>query len=244
MVVIYFFFGILLLIGLWLIGRWYVQANPGDIGKVLRAIAFALVVGVILGLLLLGRASWALVAAPMLLPWLLRARALKNLWKAGKGPSGGQSSNVSTGALAMELDHDTGEMDGEVLDGPFEGRRLSDLDDVLLVDLYRWLAANDEQGARLLEAYLDRTLGAAWREAAGAGGAGDDAEAEAAGASGTMTREEAYQILGLEPGADADAIRKAYRRLMQHAHPDKGGSAYLAAKINQAKDILLGEAAG
>ena len=73
----------------------------------------------------------------------------------------------------MELDHDSGEMDGVVLDGPFEGRRLSDLDNVLLVDLYQWMVGADEQGARLLEAYLDRTLGAEWREAAGAGAAGE-----------------------------------------------------------------------
>lgn len=237
--VVYFFFGILLLVGLWLIGRWFVQASPSQISSVVKAVAFVLVVAVILGLLLLGRLSWALMALPALLPWIMRARALKNVWKAAQGPSGGQSSNVSTETLAMELDHDTGEMDGTVLDGPFEGRRLSDLDDVLLLDLYRWMAAHDDHGARLLETYLDRMLGAAWREAAGAG-AQDEADAQAA-AGGAMTRDEAYKILGLEPGADAEAIRKAYRRLMQHVHPDKGGSPYLAAKINEAKDLLLGD---
>ena len=103
------------------------------------------------------------------------------------------------------------------------------------------MAGHDEHGARLLEAYLDRTLGAAWRESAGAGAAyGNEAGAEAA-PQGAMTKEEAYQILGLQPGAEADAIRAAYRRLMQHAHPDKGGSPYLAAKINAAKDLLLAE---
>lgn len=235
--VVYFFLGILLLIGFWLIGRWYIQANPSQVAGVLKAVAFVLIVIVILGLLFLGRFSWAMMAAPALLPWLLRARALRNMWKAAKGPSGGQSSNVSTESLAMELDHDTGSMDGVVLNGPFEGRRLSDLDEVLLLDLYRWIAAHDDQGARLLEAYLDRTMGVAWREAAGAGAAGAGGEETAGNAP--MTRAEAYQILGLEPGADADAVRKAYRRLMQHAHPDKGGSPYLAAKINAAKDLLL-----
>ena len=164
---------------------------------------------------------------------------LRNLWKAGRGPSAGQSSNVSTETLAMELDHDSGNMDGTVLAGPFEGKQLSDLDELLLLDLYRWISTEDEQGARLLEAYLDRTLGADWRESAGAAGRGGDS-GEASG-GGPMSREEAYQILGLEPGADAEAIRKAYRRLMQHAHPDKGGSPYLAAKINAAKDLLLSD---
>jgi hypothetical protein len=55
-----------------------------------------------------------------------------------------------------------------------------------------------------------------------------------------MTRDEAYQILGLKPGADADAIHAAHRRLMRAAHPDTGGSDWLASRINQARDVLLG----
>jgi hypothetical protein len=237
-VVIYFFMGIALLIGFLLIARWYVQAPPGQIAGMAKVIVFFLIIGAIGLLLAIGRLTWALFLVPMLLPWLMRARAMKNMWKAARGPSGGQASNVSTDSLAMELDHDSGEMDGVVLDGPFEGRRLSDLDSVLLVDLYQWMVGADEQGSRLLEAYLDRTLGAEWREAAGAGAAG---ESDAGTGHDGMSREEAYQVLGLEPGAGADAVRKAYRRLMQHAHPDKGGSPYLAAKINAAKDLLLAD---
>jgi hypothetical protein len=237
-VVIYFFMGIALLIGFLLIARWYVQAPPGQIAGMVKVVAFFLIIGAIGLLLAIGRLTWALFLIPALLPWLMRARSMKNMWKAARGPSGGQASNVSTGSLAMELDHDSGEMDGVVLDGPFEGRRLTDLDSVLLVDLYQWMVGADEQGARLLEAYLDRTLGAEWREAAGAGAAG---ESDAGTGHDGMSREEAYQVLGLEPGAGEDAVRKAYRRLMQHAHPDKGGSPYLAAKINAAKDLLLAE---
>jgi DnaJ family protein C protein 19 len=59
-------------------------------------------------------------------------------------------------------------------------------------------------------------------------------------AGGPMTRAEAYQVLGLQPGASEENIRAAHRRLMQAAHPDHGGSDWLAARINQARDILLG----
>jgi hypothetical protein len=57
--------------------------------------------------------------------------------------------------------------------------------------------------------------------------------------SGAMTVDEAWQVLGLQPGADSNAIRAAHRRLMRGAHPDSGGSDWLAARINQARDLLL-----
>lgn len=232
--VIYFFFGIVLAVGLYLLSQGFMRANPRQVASALRVVALLLAIGVVAFMAISGRLAWALFALPILLPWLLRLRTVARLFKSARGPSSGQTSTVNTPSLDMELDHDSGEMDGEILAGPMEGRRLSDLDPVLLLDFYRWCCANDEQAARLLEAYLDRTIGGEWREEPGAGGASARQPD-----SGGMTEEEAWNVLGLEPGADDAAIRAAHRRLMQHAHPDRGGSAYLAAKINAAKDLLL-----
>ncbi len=59
-------------------------------------------------------------------------------------------------------------------------------------------------------------------------------------ARGGMTREEAYEVLGLRPGASAEQVREAHLRLMRAAHPDAGGSDWLASRVNQARDVLLG----
>jgi DnaJ-domain-containing protein 1 len=140
----------------------------------------------------------------------------------------------------MTLDHDTGRMEGTVLRGRFAGMRLEELGIADILSLLRECRAEDEEGARLLEAYLDR-VHPEWRdelagERAGNGGTGAGARSTR---SGDMSVEEAYAILGLSAGADADAIKEAHRRLMVKLHPDHGGSDYLATKINRARDVLL-----
>jgi hypothetical protein len=146
--------------------------------------------------------------------------------------SAGQVSRVRSAYLEMELDHDTGAMRGVILAGPREGTRLEGLDVETLIGL---MSEIDDESRSLLAAYLDRR-DAGWREHAQA-----DPAARQGGspARGPMSQEEAYQILGLQPGAKAEEIVHAHRTLMKRIHPDQGGTNYLAARVNEAKDTLL-----
>lgn len=149
-------------------------------------------------------------------------------------PSPNRRSHVRSAALEMELDLDSGAMNGLVLAGRYEGKELDRLNDADLLALYEELKS-DVESRQLLEAYLDRRM-AGWR---------DDSQADsgdglgAAPGTGAMTEQEAYQILGLGSGAGEAEIREAHRRLMKRVHPDAGGSDFLAARINEAKDVLL-----
>ncbi len=189
------------------------------------------VVLVLLGvvLLLIGRAQIGGFLISGGLYWLFASRR-----RIAATPSKGKRSTVRSAALEMELDHDTGGLEGLVLAGRFEGRVLGEMDQNELLAL-RLDLAPDPESLQLLETYLDGRF-PAWRQDADA----DVGDRQAgAPASGPMTEKEAYQILGLEPGAGAADIRKAHRRLMQRLHPDLGGSSFLAARINEAKDFLL-----
>lgn len=178
------------------------------------------------------------LAVPLFLVGLAIFGAQGAFRKANKEK--GQTSSVRTSMLNMSLDHDTGEMDGEVLVGQFEGAKLSSLKlEDLLALLKDCVAANDRSEA-LLMAYLDRAH-PDWR---GQGGGQQQYAGGAPGAAGAMTRAEALDVLGLEEGASDAAIRKAYRDLMKKHHPDQGGSAWFAARINEARNVLLGGGKG
>jgi DnaJ-domain-containing protein 1 len=150
----------------------------------------------------------------------------------GGARSPGQSSRVRSQYLEMSLDHDSGELSGQIVDGPNAGHSLNEFD---LSQLLAMVAGFDAESVALLESYLDRRF-PAWRQDTQGNGAGGQRRAAT---GGKMTDEEAYQILGLQPGASRDEIGRAHRALMKKLHPDQGGSTYLAARVNEAKDTLL-----
>lgn len=227
--------GIALLIGGLVLANWFVNADLKSVIKAARWGAAILGVVLLIVLILTKAWQWLPLLGLVLIPWLRRFRMLARMAKSARGPSAGRRSSVDTDYLRMFLDHDSGDMVGTVRRGGFAGRDLSSMGlDELLV-LFAECRAADAQSAAVLAAYLDR-YHAAWRDRAegaeaGAGGGGP--------AGGKMTVAEARQILGVEDDASDRDIKDAHRRLMKQYHPDQGGSSYLAAKINEAKEILL-----
>src|SRR6267154_1140305 len=214
---------------------WFMRANPSTLARLLRP--FLVVLGVIgIG----GMLIFGLRFLPGLLPELfglagvvitaLIARAVRSRSSGGfSSPGGGgQRTEVRTAFLQAWIDHGTGDVGGTVLSGRFSGRTLDSLGDAELLDLHLD-CSTDPDSLRVLEPYLDRRLGAEWR----------NARQPPRGPRTDMTRDEALAVLGLAEGASEDDIKAAHRRLIQRMHPDVGGSADLAARINRAKDVLL-----
>jgi hypothetical protein len=209
----------------------YLQADPRKLAAVLKLSG---------GIALLVFAAFFAVRGQIGIAAPMAAVGLGLLGWLPFGPAGfgartrkspGQVSRVRSAFLEMELDHDTGGMRGVILAGPREGTRLESLDIETLIGLMREI---DEESRALLAAYLDRR-DAGWREHAQA----DAAAGRGAAPRGPMTQEEAYEVLGLQPGAKAEDIVHAHRTLMKRIHPDQGGTNYLAARVNEAKDTLL-----
>ena len=230
---IYFLIGLVLLgIGLAAAGS-FVRANPVALAQSLRTYGGVLLLILAGVFALTGRIAFAIPAFGLGLS-LLGMAGMRRLSGYNPRKSSGQRSRVRTAMLEMDLDHDSGDLSGIILAGAFQGRDLDGLSDAELEAFWQE-TASDEQSRKLVEAYLDRRL-ATWREHFQA----DGTERQGSSAStGPMTDEEAYQILGLSPDAGDAEIRAAHRRLMMRVHPDQGGSGFLAAKINEAKDTLL-----
>jgi DnaJ domain len=226
----FFLAGLLSLVAvLWAIEA-FMRANPAVLaGRMRLAAGWGCFVAAALMVTrgLIGPAGILAAAGAWILGW---QRNVFN-WPLPKAP--GQTSQISTEHLEMELDHKTGALSGRVMKGMFRGRSIQSLRPVELAHLWADCRFVDPQSARVIEAYLDR-VHPTWREDMERG------EREmASGPDGRMGPEEAYEILGLKPGATGDDIRTAHRELMKKMHPDRGGSTYLASKINEAKDVLL-----
>ncbi len=219
----------------WLI-KVFARTKPERIVQLTKMIGGVAALGVAGLLLLRGRLDMAMLAGGAG-AWLLGWAAPPSWWPAGLGRKGrpDASSRVRSPTLEVALDHASGAISGRVLAGEFAGRQLDELGMPELARLRGACLGSDVEGGRLLEAYLDRRF-PRWREDA----QGDsDFRRGAELQNGTMTEQEAHEILGLKPGAGPDDIRTAHRRLMKRLHPDQGGSTYLASRVNQAKDLLL-----
>jgi hypothetical protein len=204
----------------------------------LQIILGAAVVGVVI-LTLMGKMHWLgaaitglLVVARQMLPLLIRLLPMLGSLRGQTGSTGSKQSEVSARILTMTLDHDSGDLSGVVLEGPFKDWLLEELDRQQLYELLAYCQREDADSAQLLASYLEQRFP-------------DDetvherAESDHPHNATGLSRAEALSLLGLEEGATHDEIISAHRTLIQKVHPDRGGSDYLAAKINEAKDFLL-----
>ena len=232
---------IFLLIGLAVL-RGFLYGNPKTMAQNLRRFAGMAALLAALFLTVTGRFALAvplgIIAISLLKGNLSGFAGGFNPFPGRANKSAGQQSRVRTRTIEMELDHGTGEMEGRVIKGGFASRMLSSMNQSELIQLWNECLKPDPQAAQLLEAYMDRRI-PEWRE--GAGAKAKQGSQAGSHSDGPISMVEAYEILGLREGASKADIRRAHRALMKKMHPDRGGSTYLAAKINEAKDLLLGQ---
>jgi hypothetical protein len=210
--------------------RGYVRIKPAKLARMLRTVT---------GVAACAGAAYLLSRSALLLAIPLGLAGAWLLWGPGRigsaTPAHGNSSRIATDHLEVELDHDSGLVSGRVLKGMFANRRIESLKAAELALLWQDCRFTDQKSAQIIEAYLDR-VHPSWQSDMARG------EAEmASGPDGTMSEKEALEILGLEKGASEEDVRRAHRELMMRLHPDRGGSTYLASKVNEAKAVLLGE---
>ncbi len=228
--------------------RSFVRANPAALAWILNLGAGTMALGLGFVLAVRGRPDVG-VGLGLLGLWLLatarKRSAAKFLAKGsvppparGGAPRASGLSRVRSAVVEMELDHASGIISGTILAGPDEGKSLDRLSRLQCETLHRLCLRDDPEGARFLEAYLDRRF-PGWRAAR-------DDEPDTWGRRpavaprpGAMTEDEAYEVLGLQKGATRDDVMRSHRSLIKKLHPDQGGSTDLAARVNEAKDVLM-----
>jgi hypothetical protein len=240
---VYFLAGCAVLVLLVLAARFLTNVDPRKLAGILRKGGGGVLLAVAGFLAIRGALPIAIPIAAFAVALLSggSASSLGGIFGGFGGASQkspGQASRVATERMEMELDHDSGHMDGTCLTGRFAGRKLSSLSDREAIKLYLEFEADQLKEAALIEAYLDWRI-SGWRDRQDEFGARAD-RSQAGPKEGRMSRDEARAVLDVGPDASDEDIRQAHRRLMMKLHPDQGGSTYLAARINEAKEVLLG----
>lgn len=234
--------GVVLLIAIFWFMGYYSRAKTAELKKQLTITGIGIGILIVIVLAATGRLAPALALVAGLAAWGMRVFQLFQVGKQFHGMFKGaarkftgeaEESEVKSAFFRMNLEHGTGNLDGQVLKGSFTGRRVSSMTLNELMALYTE-CRGDPDSAALLEAFLDRSY-PDWR----GGGAGEGGEKSRAVARESMSKDEACRVLGVAKDAGEDEIKAAYRKLMAQLHPDKGGSDYLAAKVNAAKETLL-----
>lgn len=220
------------IVGLWY--WWSYQKNLAENKRkpFLWRSGFWLILALSVYLIITGRMHWLGAGIAALIPvlrtllvWGTRAGPLLRLFRRFKT----SPSQFRTEFLVISINFTTGSVEGEIISGDYNGKKLSELSQDELKQLSQQYKTVDKESYVLLQAYLFRS-----------GSNNDQAYQQYNPANfNELTETEAYEILGLPNTASKDEIVKAHKRLMQRMHPDRGGSDYLAAKINAAKDQLV-----
>jgi len=243
----------LFLFAAYLLVRWFIRTPPQQVTRQVKKSGLYIIIAIVAVLAVTGKLHWLFALFAGLIPFAQRLFGLLRSYQMFKGMAGqfknmsgmgnrgntqssGQQSTITTAWLKVSLDHDSGDLSGMVLEGRFRGKHLEEMPIDELILLLADCRTQDEESAPLLETYLDRRFGEQWREQFDHQSTSNQQQT-ANGAD--ISIKEAYDILGLAQNASADEIKQAHKRLIQKLHPDRGGSPYLAAKINKSKDILM-----
>lgn len=228
----------LLILGLgWYGLKFFARASPKAVAGAVRY-GGGMVAGLV-GLLLMlrGRVDLGIagIGVGLWLAGLAKLPGLGAFQTAARRATG--RSRVRSAMLDMELDHGSGDLQGRVTSGPHTGRLLESFTRPECEGLHRDCLRDDPEGARLLEAYMDRRF-PGWgqtRQSQTNAGRPEPGQRRNAG----LTEQQAYEILGLGQGATRDDVVRAHRALMKEAHPDYGGATERAARINEAREVLM-----
>ena len=214
--------------------RW-VQQQPPSKRQQAGFTASLIAAGILLLVALAtGRLNPLVATVAAAIPMLQRLSRAKSLFDGLRASvKGGKTSApvITTPHLRVEVNPKTGRWTGLIIDGPYKGRALSALSAAQLSELQIEYERDDPESAALLASYLER------HHPGHEQGGGSHSPGRAT--TSTMSEREARKVLGLNESATQAEIVATHRRLMQKMHPDRGGSDYLASKINQAKDRLL-----